>query len=41
MLASFTANLEALSQGEAPAKSRPLGLLGLLWAMIRARLFWR
>jgi aerobic-type carbon monoxide dehydrogenase small subunit (CoxS/CutS family)/carbon monoxide dehydrogenase subunit G len=41
LLASFTANLEALIQGKAPAEARPLGLFALLWAMIRARLFGR
>jgi carbon-monoxide dehydrogenase small subunit len=41
LLASFTANLEALIQGNAPAEARPLGLFTLLWAMIRARLFGR
>ncbi len=41
LLRSFTANLEALTQGRAPAEARPLGLFALLWAMIRARLFGR
>jgi len=41
ILASFTANLEALIQGDEPPKARPLGLLRLLWALIRARLFSR
>jgi aerobic-type carbon monoxide dehydrogenase small subunit (CoxS/CutS family)/carbon monoxide dehydrogenase subunit G len=41
MLASFTANLEALIQGKAPTEARPLGLLRLIWALIRARLFGR
>jgi carbon-monoxide dehydrogenase small subunit len=41
LLGVFTANLEALIAGKPPAETRPLGLLGLLWAMIRARLFGR
>ena len=41
LLERFTANLEALIQGRAPAEARPLGLFALLWALIRARLFWR
>jgi aerobic-type carbon monoxide dehydrogenase small subunit (CoxS/CutS family)/carbon monoxide dehydrogenase subunit G len=39
LLERFTANLEALIQGRAPAEARPLGVFALLWAMIRARLF--
>ena len=41
LLRTFTANLEALIQGRAPAEARPLGVFALLWAMIRARLFGR
>jgi len=41
LLRSFTANLEALIEGKAPAEARPLGLLRLLWALLRARLFGR
>jgi aerobic-type carbon monoxide dehydrogenase small subunit (CoxS/CutS family)/carbon monoxide dehydrogenase subunit G len=41
LLGDFTVNLEALIQGKAPAVARPLGLFGLLWALIRARLFGR
>jgi carbon-monoxide dehydrogenase small subunit len=41
LLEKFTANLEALIQGRAPAEARPLGMFALLWAMIRARLFGR
>lgn len=41
LLRTFTDNLEALTAGKAPAAARPLGLFGLLWAMIRARLFGR
>jgi len=41
LLRTFTSNLEALIQGRAPAEVRPLGVLALLWAMIRARLFGR
>jgi carbon-monoxide dehydrogenase small subunit len=41
MLASFAANLEAMVEGEAPPAGRPLGLLGLIWGMIRDRLFGR
>ncbi len=39
VLSQFKANLEALIAGKAPAEAKPLGLLGLLWALIRARLF--
>jgi len=39
LLERFTANLEALIHGRAPAEARPLGVFALLWAMIRARLF--
>jgi aerobic-type carbon monoxide dehydrogenase small subunit (CoxS/CutS family)/carbon monoxide dehydrogenase subunit G len=41
LLGMFTANLDALIAGKPPAEVRPLGLLGLLWALIRARLFGR
>jgi carbon-monoxide dehydrogenase small subunit len=41
LLASFTANLETLIAGNPPAETRPLGLLGLLWALLRAWLFGR
>ncbi len=41
LLETFTANLEALIAGKRPAEARPLGLLRLLWALIRARLFGR
>ncbi len=41
LLGQFTTNLEALIAGKAPAEAKPLGLLGLLWALIRARLFRR
>jgi carbon-monoxide dehydrogenase small subunit len=41
LLATFAANLEALIAGNAPTLPRPLGLFGLLWALIRARLFGR
>jgi len=39
LLEQFTANLEALIQGNAPAEARPLGLFALLWATVRAWLF--
>jgi carbon-monoxide dehydrogenase small subunit len=41
LLERFTANLEALIQGKAPAEVPPLGLFALLWALIRTRLFGR
>jgi carbon-monoxide dehydrogenase small subunit len=41
VLRQFTANLEAMISGRAPTEAKPLGLLGLLWALIRARLFRR
>jgi carbon-monoxide dehydrogenase small subunit len=41
LLGQFTTNLEALIQGNTPAAALPLGLFGLLWALIRARLFGR
>jgi aerobic-type carbon monoxide dehydrogenase small subunit (CoxS/CutS family)/carbon monoxide dehydrogenase subunit G len=41
LLQSFTSNLESLLAGNAPAAPRPLGMFGLLWALIRARLFGR
>jgi carbon-monoxide dehydrogenase small subunit len=41
LMGRFTANLEALIAGRAPIEARPLGLLALLWALIRSRLFGR
>jgi aerobic-type carbon monoxide dehydrogenase small subunit (CoxS/CutS family)/carbon monoxide dehydrogenase subunit G len=41
LLERFTANLEALIQGKAPAEATPLGLFALLWAIVRARLLGR
>ena len=41
VLQAFTANLEALIAGNAPRMTRPLGVFGLLWSLIRAHLFGR
>jgi aerobic-type carbon monoxide dehydrogenase small subunit (CoxS/CutS family)/carbon monoxide dehydrogenase subunit G len=41
ILESFTANLEALIQGNAPVQARPIGMLRLLWALLRGRLLRR
>ena len=38
VLSQFTANLEGLVAGKVPAEAKALGLLGLLWALIRTRL---
>ena len=35
VLKAFSANLEALIAGQAPAASRPLGLFALVWSLIR------
>ena len=35
----FAKNLEAMIAGEQPQPTRPLGLLAMLWAIVKARLF--
>jgi carbon-monoxide dehydrogenase small subunit len=41
LLQTFSANLQALIAGRAPVAPRPIGLLRLLWDVIRTRLFGR